>query len=456
MAGKKYEIDMTTGTLLSKIFLFALPLMASSMLQLVFNAADTIVVGRFAGATALAAVGATGSLINLLINMFLGLSVGTNVLMARYYGSRNNEKMNEVVHTSILLSILVGVVLVFVGIIVARPVLTAMGTPSDCLDQAVLYMRIYFMAMPIVCLYNFGSSILRAVGDTRRPLYYLAAAGVVNVGLNLVFVIVFGMGVAGVALATDISQCLSAFLVLRCLIKTDEGYKLEIKKLRIVKDEAAKIFKIGVPAGVQGMLFSISNILIQSSINSFGSLAVAGNTAGSNVEFFVYFSMNAFSQASLSFSSQNYGAGKIKRVNRVLIDCQILSAAFGVGLGLLALHFGDMLLGLYTDDPEVIQYGLVRMGVILTTYCTCGMMDIMSNQLRAVGFSITPVIICVVGVCGFRILWLYTVFAQNRTLDTLYYSYPISWTITMLAEFFVYLAFMIKLKKSGRMNFGTE
>ncbi|MCR5467465.1 MAG: MATE family efflux transporter [Lachnospiraceae bacterium] len=442
---KKYEIDMTQGALIPKIFLFALPLMASSMLQLVFNAADTIVVGRFAGATALAAVGATGALINLLINLFLGLSIGTNVLMARYYGSKDDEKMSLVAHTSVAISVLVGIFLAILGFFVSRPVLTIMGTPNDCLDQAVLYMRIYFVAMPVVCLYNFGSSILRAVGDTRRPLRYLAIAGVLNVGLNLIFVICFGLGVAGVALATGISQCLSAFLVVRCLMRAEEGYRVELGKLKIDKAEAAQIFRIGIPAGVQGMLFSISNILIQSSINSFGSIAVAGNTAATNVEFFVYFSMNAFSQAALSFSSQNYGAGIYKRVNKVLLDCQLLSAAFGVGLGLLALYFAGVLLGLYTEDPEVIQYGILRLSVILPIYLTCGMMDIISNQLRAVGFSLTPVVICVVGVCGIRILWLYTVFASNRELTTLYWSYPVSWIITLLAEFAVYVHFMIKL-----------
>jgi len=312
MKNKRYEIDMTTGALLPKIFVFALPLMASSMLQIVFNAADTIVVGRFAGATALAAVGSTSALVGLLLNLFIGLSVGTNVLISRYYGSRNEKKQSDMVHTSMLLSVLVGALLMVVGCIIARPVLTVMGTPEDCLDQAVLYMTIYFISMPIVCLYNFGSSILRAIGDTRRPLYFLAIAGVVNVGLNLIFVIVFNMGVAGVALATDISQCLSAFLVVRCLMNAEGGCKLELKKLRLDKDDVIQVFKIGIPAGLQGMLFSISNLLIQASINSFGSIAIAGNTAASNIEIFVYFSMNAFSQAALSFSSQNFGAGEYK------------------------------------------------------------------------------------------------------------------------------------------------
>ena len=324
MKAKSYEIDMCNGPLTGKLLRFAIPLMFSGILQLLFNAADIIVAGRFAGHQALAAVGSTSSLINLLVNVFIGLSVGTNVLCANYIGAKQEKAVSETVHTSVLLSLICGVILIFIGVLLARPLLTLMGTPEDVLNQATLYMRIYFVGMPATMLYNFGAAILRAVGDTKRPLYFLFASGVVNVILNLIFVIVFHLGVAGVAIATVISQCISALLVLRCLIHEEGMYRLHLNKLKIHKNRLILMIRIGLPAGMQGAIFSISNVLIQSSVNSFGSVAMAGNTAASNIEGFIYTAMNAFHQTSISFTSQNYGAGKKKRITRILIQCEIL------------------------------------------------------------------------------------------------------------------------------------
>ncbi|MBQ3905845.1 MAG: MATE family efflux transporter, partial [Lachnospiraceae bacterium] len=347
---KSYEIDMCNGPLLGKIVVFYLPLMLSGVLQLLFNAADIIVVGQFAGDEALAAVGSTSSLINLLVNIFIGLSVGTNVLVARYFGAGQKKELSEMVHTSVLTALVSGVFLIFVGFFIARPALTLMGVPEDVIDMSILYIRIYFAGMPVMMAYNFGSAILRAVGDTKRPLYYLLTAGVVNVVLNLIFVIVFQMSVAGVALATVISQGLSAYLVLRCLMKTESDYQLVLSKLHINWDKLLKMIAIGIPAGLQGSLFSISNVLIQSSVNSFGKIVMAGNTAASNIEGFVYTSMNALYQTSISFTGQNYGAKKFDRIGKILVICQVLVIGVGLILGNGAYLFGGTLLKLYTDN----------------------------------------------------------------------------------------------------------
>ena len=320
-SGKKYEIDMCSGPLTGKILLFYIPLMFSGILQLMFNAADIVVVGQFAGNEALAAVGSTGSLTNLIINLFLGLSVGANVLVARFYGAGQDRELKEMVQTAIATAFGAGVVLIFVGFLVSRPALALMGTPEDVISHSVLYMRIYFAGMPFMMVYNFGSAVLRAVGDTRRPLYYLMLAGVVNVLLNLAFVVWFSMGVAGVAAATVISQAISAVLVVRCLVRTDSAYRLVWEGMRIYPDKLVKMVRIGIPAGMQGALFSISNVLIQSSVNSFGSTVMAGNTAGSNIEGFVYTAMNSLHQAAISFCGQNYGARKFRRIGRVMLIC---------------------------------------------------------------------------------------------------------------------------------------
>ncbi|MBO4750739.1 MAG: MATE family efflux transporter, partial [Lachnospiraceae bacterium] len=363
---KSYEIDMCDGPLLGKIVVFYFPLMLSGVLQLLFNAADVIVVGQFAGDEALAAVGSNSPLINLMVNVFIGLSVGTNVLVSRYYGAGQKKELEDMVHTSVLTAAYSGLFLIFVGFFMAKPALHLMGVPEDVIGLSITYVRIYFAGMPVMMAYNFGSAILRAVGDTKRPLYYLLVAGVVNVILNLIFVIFFHMSVAGVALATVISQALSAFLVLRCLIKTKSDYRLDVRKLKIHKDKLLKMIRIGLPAGIQGALFSLSNVLIQSSVNSFGKIAMAGNTAAGNIEGFVYTAMNALHQTSVSFTGQNYGAKKFDRIKRTLIYCISLVIGVGLVLGNGAYIFGGTLLKLYTNNPEAIKYGVLRLSVICT------------------------------------------------------------------------------------------
>ena len=359
MANKKgYEIDMCEGAILPKMLQFTIPLMLSSILQLMFNAADVVVVGRFAGDNSLAAVGCTGSLINLLTNLFVGLSVGTNVMAARHYGAKQKSELHATVHTSIMIAVCGGILLTFVGVVFTKGILEIMGTPEPVLPLAALYLRIYFLGMVSNMLYNFGSALLRAVGDTRRPMYYLMIAGVINVILNLIFVIVFKMDVAGVALATIISQTISAFLVLKCLITSDSDIKLILKDLGFDARELKNIIRIGIPAGLQGCIFSLSNVVIQSSINSFGEIVVSGSSACSNLEGFVYVAMNSFYQAALAFISQNMGAGRFSRVKKIMF-CAILSVTVtGVALGRLELAFGRRLLGIYTTNPAVIEAGM--------------------------------------------------------------------------------------------------
>ncbi len=445
-----YEIDMTNGPLLGKIVRFAIPLALSGILQLLFNAADIVVVGRFAGSSALAAVGSTGALINLIVTMFMGLSVGTNVLVAQYYGAGNKKDLSETVHTSILASLVFGVVLIALGILLAGPVLEAMGTPEEVLGQAVLYMRIYFLGMPVMMLYNFGAAILRAVGDTQRPLYFLLLAGVVNVALNLFFVIVLHMGVAGVATATAVSQAISAGLVVWCLMKSEGDYRVDLKKLRIKKDKLLKMAKIGLPAGIQGASFSISNVLIQSTINSFGAVAMAGNTAAANIEGFVSVGQDAFAQAALSFTGQNLGAGKVKRINRILLLCMGLGVGVGLFLGVGATLLGPQLLGIYSADAEVVAFGVRRMQICCVMQCVGAMMGVMVGILRGMGYSLIPMAITMTFVCGFRVVWLYTAFALLPTPEMLYASYPITWALAALCDLLCYLIVRKRvLKKRG-------
>lgn len=430
---KKYEIDMCSGSVFSKMLFFALPLMCSSILQLLFNAADIVVVGRFAGDNALAAVGSNTALINLLTNLFVGLSVGSNVLTAQYYGAKKDRDLKETVHTSMLLSIYSGVLLTVIGLAGARGLLELMQAPPEVLELAVLYLRIYFLGMSSMMVYNFGSAILRAVGDTKRPLYYLLSAGIVNVVLNLFFVIGCHMGVAGVGIATVISQTISALLVVRCLVREQGGIHLEIKELSISKEKLAKIMQIGLPAGFQGTVFSLSNVVIQSAVNSFGNIAVAGNSAAANIEGFVYMAMNAFYQATISFTSQNYGAKEYKRIYKILFAGELFVVITGTLLGNLAVFFGETLLGIYSSSAEVIAAGMMRVRIICSVYALCGVMDVLVGALRGIGYSIIPMIVSLVGACGLRLLWIATVFQipEYHSLTTVYISYPITWTITL-------------------------
>ena len=434
------NMDMTKGPIFSKMILFALPLMASGILQLLFNAADTAVVGRFTGPEALAAVGSNGPLINLIVTLFMGLSVGTNVLTAQYLGSGQHENLRETGHTSIVSSALFGVSLVALGFILARPMLNMMGSPADVIDLSELYIRIYFLGMPSLMVYNYGSAILRAAGDTKRPLVFMMISGVINVGLNLLLVIVFKMGVAGVAIATVASETVSAFLVLRCLMKTDEFWRFEWKDARITWEKLGRMTRIGLPAGLQGASFAISNILIQSSINSFGSVTMAGNAAAANVEGFCYVAMDSFSQAAISFTGQNFGAKEYRRIDRVFVYALILGTSSGLLFGVPAYLFGGHLLSIFSTDPAVIDVGLLRMGIICVTQFTSIWMNTPGNVCRAMGRSLFPMINIVSCVCVFRVIWILTVFAVERNLTILYLSYPISWVLAAITGTIYYLA----------------
>ena len=448
---KSYEMDMCNGPILSKVLVYAFPLMLSGILQLLFNAADVIVVGRYAGSQSLAAVGSTSALINLLVNVFIGLSVGVNVLVAQYYGAKKEDDVNETVHTAVAISLVSGVFLVFVGFLLSRPLLELMGTPEDVIDKSTVYMKFYFAGMPVIMLYNFGSAVLRAVGDTRRPLYYLTIAGVVNVLLNVFFVTQLNMDVAGVALATVLAQVISAGLVVRALMQSEGCLKLELKKLRIDKSKLKRIVRVGLPAGMQGAIFSISNVLIQSSVNSFGSIAMAGNTTAQNIEGFIYTAMNAVYQTNLSFTSQNYGGRKFSRLNRITLTCIGVVTVVGLVLGLSCYGAGEFLVGIYSSDPEVVQYGLTRLSVFGMTYFICGIMDTMVGAIRGLGYSILPMCVSLTGACAFRIVWIYTIFQWNRTLMTLYLSYPASWIVTTIAHVVCFIIIRKKLPKEDRI-----
>lgn len=446
----RYEIDMTHGPILKKLLLFTVPLILSSILQLLFNAADVVVVGRFAqqGDLCLAAVGSTGSLTSLIVNMFVGLSVGTNVVAARAWGSGDHKAMEDSVHTSMLVSIVSGVILAVVGVIGARVFLEWMNTPGEVIDLSSLYLRIYFAGMPANMIYNFGSAILRSVGDTRRPLIYLIIAGVLNVILNLFFVIVLHMDVEGVALATIISQAVSAALVVICLMRSEGGLRLTLKKLRIAGNTLKEIARIGLPAGFQGVLFSISNVMIQSSINAFGATVMAGSSAAGNLEGFVYVGMNAFHQAAVSFSSQNLGAGEYKRIWRIAVVCQVCVTVVGLLMGVGVWFFGSELLRIYTTSQEVVNAGLVRLSYVCLPYALCGMMDVMTGSLRGIGYSMTPMLVSILGICVFRVAWIATVckLPACSDIDFVYLSYPISWIITLIAHTICFVWAMRRVK----------
>lgn len=444
---KSYEMNMCEGPLAGKMLIFTIPLMFSGILQLLFNAADTIVVGRYAGSQALAAVGSTTSLINLLVNMFMGLSVGANILISRYYGAKREEDIRETVHTSITVAALGGVLLAVLGNTFAKPLLVLMGSPADVVDLAAIYVKIYFMGMPVIMVYNYGAAILRAIGDTKRPLYYLTIAGVVNVILNLFFVVKLEMSVAGVALATVISQCVSVVLLLRCMCQMEGSCRLELKKLGIHKEKAVLLLRHGLPAGLQGSVFSFSNVLIQSSINSFGSIAMAGSSAAANIEGFIYTAMNSFQQTALCFTSQNLGGGKHDRITKVLRNSVLMVSFVGIVMGCGCYLFGEELLSVYSSDPEVISYGLIRFRWIGIPYFLCGIMDALVGMLRGLGYAIVPMAVSIIGACGFRIVWIATVFARFHSLDVLFSSYGISWILTGGTHFICFMIVWGRLKK---------
>lgn len=440
--------DMCHGPLAKKMLLFTLPLVLSSMLQLLFNAADVIVVGRFAGSESLAAVGSTGALVNLITNLFIGLSVGGNVVVAHSLGAGKDKDVSDTVHTAMTLSIFGGVILTLIGVPLSKLALELMGSPDDVIDLSALYLKIYFLGMPAMMIYNFGSAILNAGGDTKRPLYFLSAAGVINVIFNLIFVIVFSWGVAGVAAATVISQIVSAVLVLICLIREKGNLRLEIKKLGINTAKFKRIMKIGIPAGLQGMVFSLSNIVLQSAINSFGSTVMAGSAAAQNIEGFIFVAMNAFSRTVLTFVGQNSGASEYKRVKKIYILCSAYVVITGLVLSILALIFGRELIGIYSADANVINEGYIRLGFICSTYFFCGLMDVSAGSLRGMGYSITPMIVSLLGACGFRILWVYTIFAASHTTSTLFLSYPVSWIITYAAQLICFVIIFRHVQKN--------
>lgn len=434
MKNNKYEIDMCNGTLMDKLISFSLPLMLSGILQLLFNAVDIIVVGRFTGSQALAAVGSTTALINIFTNLFIGISLGANVLAARFYASGKEKEMSETVHTSITLALISGLVMALAGVLLARFALNLMGTPNDVIDQSVLYMRIYFLGMPFFMLYNYGAAILRAVGDTKRPLFFLVISGMTNAVLNLVLVIVFHMGVAGVAIGTIVSQLISSILVLRCLYTSNTSYRLYFSKLGIKTQYLKQIFQVGIPAGIQSTVINLSNALLQSSVNSFGSVAMAGYTAANNIFGFLYMSVNAVTQSCMSFTSQNYGVKKLKRMDRVLLDCMILSVGVTLTLGCGAYFFGPELLKIYTSDADVIRCGVEVLAFTTVPYFCCGIMDLLPGALRGMGYSGVPMILSIIGTVGTRIVWIFGLFPAHRSLSFLFISYPISWILTILMQ----------------------
>lgn len=442
----RYEIDMCNGSIMDKLISFSIPLMLSGILQLLFNAVDIIVVGRFTGSQALAAVGSTTALINVFTNLFIGVSLGANVLAARFYASGRKKEMSETVHTSILFALLSGIVMVFVGLFFSRAALELMDTPADVIDQSALYMQIYFAGMPFFMLYNYGAAILRAVGDTKRPLFFLVIAGGVNAGLNLFLVIVLHLGVAGVAIATVIAQMISCILVLRCLYQSTGSYQLQISRLTLKWTYLKQIFQVGIPAGIQSTVINFSNVLLQSSVNSFGSVAMAGYTAANNIFGFLFAAVNSITQACMSFTSQNYGVGKWKRMDRVLLNCMLLTVIVSLVLGGGSYLFGPELLRIYTSDAAVIQCGMEILLYTTVTYFMCGIMDLFPGALRGMGCSAVPMLLSVIGTVGTRVVWIFMVFPKYRSLDILFISYPASWLVTIALQVVCYYFVRKKVK----------
>ena len=451
----KYELDMCNGPIMRKLVSFSVPLILSGNLQLLFNAVDIIVVGKFTGRQALAAVGSTSSLINMLITFFIGISLGTNVMTGRFYAAKKDKQITDIVHTSILFALLSGIFIAVVGLFSSRWALQLMSTPEDIIDQAALYMRIYLMGMPFFMMYNYGAAILRAVGDTKRPLIFLIAAGIINAGLNMVLVIVFHLGVVGVAVATMISEMISCILVLRCLYKTEGSYQLRFSKLRIRWVYLKEMLQVGLPAGIQSVVINFSNVLLQSSVNSFGSVATAGYTAANNIFGFLYATVNAFSQTCMTFISQNYGVQKWKRMDKILIECTCLSIGVTLVLGSLVYLFGPQLLGIYTTSPEVVQWGMEVLVYTSITYFFCGIMDLLPGAMRGIGCSAVPMILSIIGTVGVRIFWIYCIFPSHHEMDVLFISYPLSWTITVIMQYTCFYFVRKKIYPKKSINYGN-
>lgn len=441
---KKKQLDMLNGSLVDKIILFALPLAATSILQQLFNSADVAVVGKFAGSEALAAVGANGAVINLLVNLFVGLSVGANVVISTFIGKGNEKSVKKAVHTSIVVALISGVCLAFIGVIFARIILVSMSTPDNILDLAVRYLRIYFAGMPFIMLYNFSSSIFRSKGETKKPLFALAISGVINVALNLFFVVILKMNVEGVAIATVVSNAISSSILLYWLINEEGAFRLEIRKLKIDINIVKKMAEIGIPAGVQGMVFSFSNVIIQSALNKLGSVAVAASAAALNYEYFSFFILSSFSQAAVTFISQNYGAQKKDRCRKVVKYCWVLGAASTVVVSSIFIIFAHPLLGIFTSDSAVSELAALRMKYVLSFYLVNMTIEVLSGCMRGLGYSFVPASVCVIGICGVRILWIFTAFQKIATFEGLMMVYPISWIITMIA---IIISFVIVKKK---------
>lgn len=448
MKHSKFEIDMCHGPLLKKMILFALPLMATGVLQILFNAVDIIVVGRFTGSSAMAAVGATTSLVNIFVSFFIGLSLGGNVLAGQSFASGNAQKLHDTVHTAICFALLAGILMIFVGSVFARPILSLMGTPPEIIDQSVLYLRIYFLAMPFLMLYNFGGAILRAIGDTRRPLIYLTIAGICNIILNLILVIIFHLGVVGVAVGTYASLLISSLLITITLMKSEGAYRLLLKDLRMHPAIFLELLKIGLPAGFQSSLINVSNALIQSGVNSFGTITVAANTAANNIFGFMYLAINAVSQTGLSFSSQNTGARNFKRVDQVLHRCILIQIILGTGIGTFVFLMRPLLFGIYSSDPQVIAEGSIILSISALTYGLCALMDMIPCVVRGMGYSLPPMLISVAGVVGMRFVWILGYFPHHHTLWDLYLSYPLSWIITVVCHMMCYAIARKKVARS--------
>lgn len=452
MQKSRYSIDMTAGKLLPKIISFTIPLMLTGLLQLVYNAADVIVVGRFAGSLSLAAVGATSSLVHLSLNIFLGLATGSGVVAAKHIGAGNGASVHRTVHTSMLLAVISGIAIAIAGVLLSPLALRAMDIPDDVFPLSVMYLQIFFLGTPASMLYNFGAAMLRATGDSKRPLYILTFSGVVNVVLNLIFVIFFKMNVAGVALATIISQLISAVFVIYILINANSVIRLSVRKLHFYKEELIDIIKIGVPMGIQGSLFSLSNVIIQSSINSFGAAAIAGNTASSNIDSVIHICCNSVSQTATTFTSQNYGAGQIKRIRRIYFNCVGFTIVIAAICCAFLLTFGTQVLSVFSTDPAVIEMGLIRMKLFAVTYVLNSLLDVTTGQMRGLGKSVTPMIVTMAGVCGLRILWVYTVFQAYRSMQVLYLSYPVSWAVTGAVLLVMYIVTFRKIVRRSERN----